>query len=127
MSNSVLWNKIVNKKIGYSFIIADSAEPKSISELNSYGKIRTMACKKGPDSIDYGIRWLQQLSEIVIDNERCPNTAREFSLYEYLKDKYGNFISKYPDINNHSIDATRYSRESEMNYKKMQFGKIKIL
>lgn len=127
MSNSALWNKIVDKKIGHSFIIADSAEPKSISELNSYGKIRTMACKKGPDSIDYGIRWLQQLSEIVIDNERCPNTAREFSLYEYLKDKYGNFISKYPDMNNHSIDATRYSRESEMNYKKMQFGKIKIL
>lgn len=127
MSNKTLWEEIIKVKVGKSIITADSAEPKSIDELNSLGKIRVVGAKKGPDSIEFGIRWLQNLSEIVIDKKRCPNTAREFSLYEYEKDKYGNFKSKYPDCNNHSIDSVRYSREKNMNFRKMQFGTNKIM
>jgi len=127
MSNKRLWEEICKKKIGHSVIVADSAEPKSIDELNSYGKIRVVGAKKGADSIDFGIKWLQNLSEIIIDPDRCPNTAREFNLYEYLKDKYGNFVSKYPDANNHTIDQTRYSREQDMNYKKLQFSNARII
>ena len=125
ISNKKLHDEIIKVKIGRSEITADSAEPKSIDEINSYGGIRIVGAKKGPDSIDFGIRWLQNLAEIIIDPERCPNTAREFSTYEYEKDKYGNFKSKYPDINNHSIDMTRYSREKEYNFRKLQFGYIK--
>lgn len=113
--------------MGHSFIIADSAEPKSIEELNSYGKIKVFGAKKGADSVKFGIRWLQSLYEIVIDPIRCPNTAREFSLYEYEKDKYGNFKSTYPDYNNHTIDQVRYSREKDMQYKKLQFGLSKVI
>lgn len=127
MSNTELWEKINKVKIGHSIIIADSEEPKSIDELNSLGKIRVVGAKRGPDSIKFGIRWLQNLNEIIIDPIRCPNTAREFSLYEYEKDKYGNFKSTYPDCNNHSIDQVRYSRERDMNFRKMQFGTNKIL
>jgi phage terminase large subunit len=125
ISNKKLHDEILKVKIGRSEIIADSAEPKSIDEMNSYGRLRIVGAKKGPDSIDFGVRWLQNLAEIIIDPERCPNTAREFSTYEYEKDKYGNFKSKYPDANNHSIDMTRYSREKEYNFKKLQFGYIK--
>lgn len=127
MSNKKLHEEILKVKIGNSQITADSAEPKSIDELNSLGKIRVVGAKKGPDSIDFGIRWLQNLAEIIIDPERCPNTAREFSTYEYEKDKYGNFKSKYPDCNNHSIDQTRYSREKDMNFKTISFGYNKIM
>ena len=127
MSNKVLWEEIKKVKIGHSNITADSAEPKSIDELNSLGKIRVVGAKKGPDSIEFGIRWLQNLNEIIIDPVRCPNTAKEFTLYEYEKDKYGNFKSKYPNCNNHSIDQVRYSREKDMNFRKMQFGTNKIL
>lgn len=127
LSNKKLWENIIQVKIGNSFITADSAEPKSIDELNSYGKIRVKGAEKGPDSVDYGIKWLQDLYEIIIDPERCPNTAKEFTTYEYEKDKYGNFISKFPDVNNHSIDETRYSRESDMKYNKPRFGSQKIL
>ena len=127
LPNKELWEQINKVKIGHSFIIADSAEPKSIEELNSYGKIRVFGAKKGADSIKFGIRWLQNLFEIVIDPVRCPNTAREFSLYEYEKDKYGNFKSTYPDYNNHSIDATRYSREKDMQYKKLEFGISRVV
>lgn len=125
ISNKKLHDEIIKVKVGRSEITADSAEPKSIDEMNSYGGMRIVGAKKGPDSIDFGIRWLQNLVEIIIDPERCPNTAREFSTYEYEKDKYGNFKSKYPDTNNHSIDMTRYSREKEYNFRKLQFGYIK--
>ncbi len=127
LSNRKLWEEIVKIKIGSSHITADSAEPKSIEELNSYGKLKVKGAKKGPDSVEFGIKWLQDLFEIIIDPERCPNTAREFKTYEYDKDKYGNFISKFPDINNHSIDMTRYSRENDMKYSKSKFGYTKIV
>ena len=116
MSNKKLYDEIRKIKIGASVIVADSAEPKSIAEINSYGGLKVIGAIKGPDSIDYGIRWLQNLFEIIIDPVRCPNTAREFSTYEYEKDRYGNFKSKYPDENNHSIDMTRYSRENEYKF-----------
>lgn len=127
LSNEKLWEKIINKKISRSQITADSAEPKSIDRLNSLGKIFVKGAKKGPDSVEYGIRWLQDLEEIIIDNTRCPNTAREFSMYEYERDKYGNFKSKYPDINNHSIDACRYSVEDETKAYTFSFGYNSII
>lgn len=122
LSNRQLHQRILQKKISNSYITADSAEPKSIDELNALGSIRVLNAKKGPDSIEYGIKWLQDLEEIIIDNVRCPNTTREFTSYEYDRDKMGNFISRYPDINNHSIDATRYSRENDMKSNKLSFG-----
>lgn len=127
MSNKKLHEEIIKKKIGHSPITADSAEPKSIDELNSYGGIRVKGAKKGPDSIEYGIKFLQDLEEIVIDNSRCPNTAREFSRYEYEKDKYGEFKSKYPDMDNHTIDAVRYALEDDMLLNRMSFGYRKIV
>ena len=83
-------------------IIADSAEPKSIQDMKTEGYIMYGA-KKGPGSVDYGIKWLASLSEIVIDPKRCPNTAREFREYEYERDSSGNIISGYPDADNHCV------------------------
>ena len=37
-----------------------------------------MGAKKPPGSVDYGMKWLQSLNEIVIDNIRCPYAAEEF-------------------------------------------------
>nr|DAF82986.1 MAG TPA: large terminase [Bacteriophage sp.] len=127
LSNERLWEKIINKKISRATITADSAEPKSIDKLNSLGKIYVKGAKKGPDSVEYGIRWLQDLEKIIIDNKRCPNTAREFSLYELERDKYGNFKDKYPDKDNHSIDSTRYAMEDVMKVNTMTFGYNRIL
>lgn len=127
LSNERLWEKIIEKKISRATITADSAEPKSIDKLNSLGKIYVKGAKKGPDSVEFGIRWLQDLEEIIIDNKRCPNTAREFGMYEYERDKYGEFKSKYPDANNHSIDAVRYAIENETKSNTMTFGTKKII
>lgn len=126
MSNKQLALEIKKIKIGHSYITCDSAEPKSIAELKTYGLL-VKAAKKGPDSIDYGIKFLQNLEEIVIDNRRCPNAAREFSGYEYEKDKFGNFISKYPDKNNHSIDAARYGIEDYTIQNRWEFSNRRVI
>lgn len=97
-------------------VTADSAEPKSIHEFIQHG-VRMQGAKKGPDSIEYGIKFLQDLDEIIIDDIRCPNTAREFLSYELEKDANGNFKAGYPDKNNHSIDAVRYA----LNIEAMKF------
>ena len=88
-------------------ITADSAEPKSINDFRSYGAFMR-GMEKYPDSIRYGIKWLQALNHIYIDKFRCPDTYDEFSKYEYDRDKNGQIISSYPDENNHHIDAVRY-------------------
>ena len=105
--------KLVRKD---ELITADSAEPKSIADFKAYGAFIRPA-DKGPDSVRYGIKWLQGLCHIYIDKRRCPETWKEFSQYEYEQDRDGNFISDYPDENNHSIDAVRYGMEKYANRK----------
>ena len=117
--NAVIFEELYNelKKVKKEeLVIADSAEPKSVADFKAYGAwIREAA--KGPDSVRYGIKWLQGLRHIYIDKRRCPETYKEFINYEYEQDRDGNFISAYPDENNHSIDATRYAMEKYANRK----------
>lgn len=101
-----------------SRILADAAEPKSIAEMAGFG-LRISGARKGPDSIDFGMRWLQNRAHIYIDKRRCPNTYKEFVAYEYERNKDGQFISAYPDVNNHSIDAVRYGLSEIMNRDKI--------
>lgn len=101
----------IRARCGSDIVTADSADPRSVSELRGRG-LRIIPAKKGPDSIHHGMRWLQSLGKIVIDPDNCPHAAREFSGYEYDRDREGNFISRYPDRDNHTIDAVRYAMES---------------
>lgn len=89
--------------------ICDSAEEKSVDDYRASG-IRSRAAEKGPGSVAYSMKWLQSLYEIVIDPVRCPDTAKEFSEYEYERDKKtGEILNEYPDAANHHIDAVRYA------------------
>lgn len=89
-------------------VIADSAENKSIADMRSYG-MQCIGATKGRGSVRAGVRWLQELTEIIIDPVRCPAAAKEFSEYEYEKDKDGSPVDALPDKDNHSIDAVRYA------------------
>lgn len=91
-------------------ITADSAEPKSIADYNKFG-LSCVGAQKGAGSVEYSMKWLQQLNKIVIDPKRCPDTAKEFTRYEYERTKDGDIISGYPDRDNHHIDAVRYGTE----------------
>jgi len=94
--------------------IADSAEPKSIDELRTDYGMRIKGAKKGPGSIEFGIKFLQDLEQIVIDPSRCPLAAREFINYSLERDAQGNIKSRFPDKDNHSIDACRYALSEDM-------------
>ena len=96
-------------------IVADSAEPKSIADLRDAG-LKVIPCTKYPGSVLYGIRWLQN-RRIVIDPARTPNAWREFSEYEYMTTKDGDFLADVPDENNHTIDAVRYAVDQLINKK----------
>ena len=102
----------VAKRLGEGeHVICDSADPRMIDELRRRG-VRAMAARKGPGSVERGIRRMQEAREIVIDPARCPNAAREFALYEYARGPGGAVMAAYPDRDNHLIDAARYALES---------------
>lgn len=105
--------KPILNKFDYHMIMGDSAEPKSIVTLRNLG-INIYGAKKGPDSVNYGMKWLQGLNHIYIDRRKCPNTYKEFVNYEYERNKDDEFISAYPDKNNHAIDACRYAFINDM-------------
>ena len=98
---------------------ADSAEPKSIAELrNEYFMTGVYGVKKGPDSVEYGEEWLDDLDFICIDPLRTPNIAREFENIDYQVDKDGNPKPRLEDKDNHTIDATRYAFTDDMYARK---------
>ena len=88
-------------------IIADCAEPKSITDLRQYG-LKVRPCHKEPGCVMYRVKWLQG-RRIVIDPRRTPESYKEFVNYSYKQDKDGNFLSVLPDLNNHSIDSLAYA------------------
>ena len=92
-------------------ITADSAEPKSIAKLKELG-LTIRAAKKGKDSVNFGIKWLQ--SQTVIIDSSCVNTQNEFSTYKWKEDAGGNALPVPVDKNNHIIDALRYAYEDDM-------------
>jgi phage terminase large subunit len=109
-SNEQAFNLLLEKGLidKNRLIIADSEDPKSIADFASYGQL-IRGAEKGSGSVEYSMKWLRTRAKIVIDPVRCPHHAREFTEYEFEKDKDGEFISAYPDRNNHSIDDTRYA------------------
>ena len=118
------------KKRGYSAeeIFADSAEPKSIAELrNDLDIPRVRGVKKGPDSVEFGERWLDDLDFICIDPKRTPKTAREFENIDYQVDKDGNPKPRLEDKDNHSIDATRYAFSEDMKKIKKTGNQFDVL
>lgn len=93
-------------------IVGDSAEPKSIQDFRNYGWNMRGAIK-GKGSLEAGYKWLQSRTKIVIDPERCPESADEFSMYEYEIDKKsGEILSGFPDGQpDHILAGCRYALE----------------
>ena len=94
-----------------TIIYADSAEPKSIAELQSYGH-QILPVSKGRDSIVYGINLINQ-NEVYVTS-RSKNLINELRNYIWLTDKEGNKMNKPIDAYNHAIDAARYAITSQL-------------
>ena len=101
---------------GQQLITADCAEPKSIADMRAEG-LKCLGCHKEPGCVEYRVKWLQH-RRIVIDPARTPNAYREFVNYEYMTDKDGNFLSRLPDKDNHTIDAAAYALDRLIYYQR---------
>lgn len=115
LSNDDAIEQVYKKHSKSVEIVADSEEPKSIDDFENSG-LPIRGARKGAGSVSYGIKKLQGLKKIIIDPERCPNAAREFSEYSLELNKDETIKSKFPDKDNHTIDAVRYSLEDEFEY-----------
>lgn len=108
MSNKAICDQITRMGYQKERITADSAEPKSIDELKGLG-LRISGAKKGKDSINNGIQWIQDF-EIVI-HPRCVAFLTEISSYQWKTDKFNKKLNIPEDDNNHLMDAMRYALE----------------
>jgi len=94
-------------------VIADSAEPKSIDEIKSYG-IPIVPTLKGKDSVNSGIQFVQ--SQKISLTQRSINTIKEYRNYLWQTDKNGNVINVPEHQFSHSMDAIRYGLAYNINY-----------
>lgn len=109
-SNRDTYDYLVKEK-GYKnhqLIIADSNDTKSVFDYREYGA-NCRGAEKKPESRKYSYKWLQALTAIVIDPDRCPHHKKEFSDAEHPRTKDGEIISEYPEKDDHAIDDTRYA------------------
>jgi len=99
-------------KAGYAKekIRADSAEPKSIDRLRELGIARICKARKGKDSINNGIDFIQDFQILV--HPRCVNFLTEIGQYVWDTDRQtGRVLNRPADANNHLMDAMRYALE----------------
>lgn len=108
LSNKAIHDEVTQMGYAKERITGDSAEPKSIDELKGLG-LRITGAKKGKDSVNNGIQWIQDL-EIII-HPRCVNFLLEIGTYQWKKDKFDKKLNEPEDDNNHLMDAMRYALE----------------
>ena len=110
MSNERVADRII--KAGYmkERIVADAAEPKSIDRLYTLGISRIRRARKGKDSINNGIDYIQDFHIII--HPKCVNFLTEIGTYTWMVDpKTGKTLNKPIDDYNHLMDAMRYALE----------------
>lgn len=107
VTNKVIAQAIKEKGYGGQKIICDSAEPKSIAELQEEG-IKAEASRKGKDSVNHGIQLIQNY-EIVVHERNCPEFKKEIQNYCWAKDKDGKPTDKPDHEFSHGMDSMRYA------------------
>jgi len=98
--------ELLGLRKGVDEIIADCAEPKSITELNSYGWIIQPAYKS-PDYKRAAANYLRSFEKIHI-TEHSTNLIREVATWSWKQDKQGSVLPIVADGNDHGMDATIY-------------------
>lgn len=105
VTNKVIAQAIKDKGYGGQRIVCDSAEPKSIAELQEEG-IKAEPSRKGKDSVNHGIQLIQNYEIIV--HPRCTEFAKEIDNYCWSKDKNGKPTDKPDHEFSHGMDSMRY-------------------
>ena len=104
-------------------VYADSAEPKSIADIQRYG-ITIKGVTKGRDSINYGIDVMQRENYLV--TSQSTNLIKELRSYCWDTDKTGKRLNKPISMFDHAIDAVRYHEMETLGMNK-NYGSYSIL
>lgn len=104
ISNKVLSERILSEK-QKALTIADSAEPKSINEIASYG-VQIIGSEKGKDSVNFGIKVVSGIRISV--TRRSTNVWKSYENYAWDEDKDGNSKGVPKHEYSHAMDAIRY-------------------
>lgn len=104
MLNKAIYDVLSNQP--FALTVADSAEPKSIAELNQYG-LSVIGAKKGKDSVNFGIATVQQQKISV--TKRSINLLREYRGYLWETDKEGKTLNVPQGYDDHAMSAIRYA------------------
>lgn len=97
------------KNVDKALVIADSAEPKSIDEIHSYG-VNILPCVKGKDSINQGIQYVQDQKISV--TKRSSSLIQEYARYLWQVDKLDKIVNVPEGGFDHCMDAIRYGLDS---------------
>ena len=108
MSNKQLADTILNQT-RKGMVIADSAEPKSIDEIRSFG-VNSQTAEKGQGSVTQGIQAIQD--QRISVTKRSTNIIKEYRNYLWQTDKEGRTINIPEHAWSHSMDAIRYGMTS---------------
>jgi phage terminase large subunit len=107
MSNKQLADFLNSLPKAQTTVVADSAEPKSIDELRSFG-LNVIPCEKGKDSVIHGIQLVQDQPISVTRNSF--NILKEYRNYLFLVDKNGKILNEEdPACDNHHMAGIRYA------------------
>ena len=110
MSNEDIARDITGAGYSKERIRADSAEPKSIDRLRTLGIQHIRKARKGKDSVNNGIDFIQDY--YIFIHPRCVNFITEISNYTWATDtKTGKKLNIPIDDFNHLMDAMRYALE----------------
>jgi phage terminase large subunit len=109
LDNHQIANILLNQDRG--LVIADSAEPKSIDEILSYG-VSILPSMKGAGSVQKGIQFVQQ--QRISVTKRSINLIKEYRNYLWIPDRDGKYTkdSIPKPFDNHALDAIRYGINS---------------
>ncbi len=103
LSNKQIADTLLNYKL--CLTVADSAEPKSIAEISSYG-INIIPAEKGKDSVANGIQIVQD--ERISMTKNSSNIIKEYRNYLWRTDKDGKILNVPEQGFDHTMDAIRY-------------------
>lgn len=109
LTNRAICDRVTAMGYAKERIRADCAEPKSIDELRELGLYRITPARKGRDSINNGIQYIQDYRIVI--HPRCVNFLTEISNYTWGEDKFGGKLNTPIDAFNHLMDAMRYALE----------------
>lgn len=117
LSNKQIADLLLNMEEPNTIVIADSAEPKSIDEIRSYG-VNIKACVKGKDSVNQGIQFVQD--QRIQVTKQSTNVIKEYRNYLWDTDRDGKTLNKPAPLFDHTMDAIRYALTSYQPIQKPQ-------